>query len=278
MLASLENYSEHPLGKALVRFVRERGAPLAQCSCVEIHKGLGITGEVAGKSVFVGGRRLMKDLAITIDAGTELTGRRWEAQGRAVTFFGWDGVLRGCLAFGDVPRFNACALIGQLKSRSIRSHMISGDSYLTTESVARQLSIDSFRSEMLPEEKVSVVRGLKENGALVAMVGDGINDAPALAEADLGIAMGSGTDIAMRAASVVLMDSDLEEIPQVFDLARRTMQVVRQNLFWAFFYNVLGITLAVSGFLNPIFAAVAMLLSSSSVVANSLRLTRATTR
>ena len=274
LLASLEQYSEHPLGKALVNFTRERQIPLEEATSVEIHRGLGITGIVAGRSIFVGGRRLTEHMAVFIDARTELVGRRWESEGRTVVFFGWDGALQGCLAFGDRPRSHASGLVSDLKKRGITTHLVSGDSRATTEAVARQLGAESFRSEVLPPQKAEVVREWKNKGAVVAMVGDGINDAPALAEADLGIAMGSGTDIAMRAASVVLMDNDLRKIPRTFDLAKKTMRIVRQNLFWAFFYNVVGITLAIVGILSPIFAAVAMLLSSLSVVGNSLRLTK----
>ena len=272
LLASLEQYSEHPLGKALVNFAREREIPLEEATSVEIHKGLGITGIVAGKSIFLGGRRLAEGMAISINTRTELVARRWESEGRTVVFFGWDGALQGCLAFGDRPRSHAGELVRDLKSRGIATQLVSGDSRATTEAVARQLGVEGFRPDVLPQQKVEAIREWKRKGAMVAMAGDGINDAPALAEADLGIAMGSGTDIAMRAASVVLMDNDLRKIPQVFDLAKKTIRIVRQNLFWAFFYNTIGITLAISGVLSPLFAAVAMLLSSLSVVGNSLRL------
>jgi P-type Cu2+ transporter len=274
LLASLEQYSEHPLGKAIVAFARERDIALGEAASVEIHKGLGITGMVDGKSMFLGGRRLTEQMAIPIDSRSELVARRWECEGRTVTFFGWDGGLQGCLAFGDTPRSHAFAMIAELRNRGIEPHLISGDSRVTTEAVARQLGVESFRPDVMPEQKAEVVREWKKSGAVVAMLGDGINDAPALAEADLGIAMGSGTDIAMRASSVVLMDNDLRKIPEIFDLARKALRIVRQNLFWAFFFNTAGISLAIAGILSPIFAAVAMLLSSLSVVGNSLRISR----
>ncbi len=275
LLASLEQYSEHPLGKAIVAFARERDIALGEAACVEIHKGLGITGMVDGKSLFLGGRRLTEQMAIPIDARSELVARRWECEGRTVTFFGWDGGLQGCLAFGDTPRSHAFAMIAELRNRGIEPHLISGDSRVTTEAVARQLGVESFRPDVMPEQKAEVVRNWKKGGAVVAMLGDGINDAPALAEADLGIAMGSGTDIAMRAASVVLIDNDLRKIPEIFDLARKALRIVRQNLFWALFFNTVGIYLAITGVLSPIFAAVAMLLSSLAVVGNSLRISHA---
>ncbi len=277
LLASLEQYSEHPLGKAIVAFAREHDIALGEAACVEIHKGLGITGMVDGKSMFLGGRRLTEQMAIPVDARSELTARRWESEGRTVTFFGWDGGLQGCLAFGDSPRRHAFAMIAELRNRGIEPHLISGDSRVTTEAIARQLGVESSRPDVMPEQKAEVVRNWKKGGAVVAMLGDGINDAPALAEADLGIAMGSGTDIAMRASSVVLMDNDLRKIPEIFDLARKAIRIVRQNLFWALFFNTAGISLAITGVLTPIFAAVAMLLSSLAVVGNSLRVNRIST-
>jgi len=277
LLASLEQYSEHPLGKALVLFARERGIALGEATCVEIHKGLGITGIVDDKSMFVGGRRLAESLAITIDARSELIARHWESEGRTVTFFGWNGGLQGCLAFGDTLRRHALSMITALKKRGIEPHLISGDSRVTTETIARQVGVESFRSDVLPEQKSQVVRDLKKSGAVIAMLGDGINDAPALSEADLGIAMGSGTDIAMHASSVVLMDNDLRKIPEIFDLAQRALGIIHQNLFWAFFFNVVGISLAITGVLSPIFAAAAMILSSLAVVTNSLRMRHTST-
>lgn len=278
LLASLEQYSDHPLGIALVNFARERGIPVGEASCVELHPGLGVTGIVAGRSMFVGARRLVENMAILIDARTELVARRWESEGRTVTFFGWDGALHGCLAFGDTMRRNASSLVADLKRRGITPQLVSGDSRGTTEAIARQLGAESYHSEVMPLEKAELIREWKRSGAVIAMVGDGVNDAAALAAADLGIAMGSGTDIAAKEASVVLLDSDLQRIPGVFDLADKTMTVIRHNLFWAFFCNTVGTALAVSGVLNPIVAAAVMLLSSLCVVGNSLRLSRAEER
>lgn len=164
--------------------------------------------------------------------------------------------------------------MAELKRRGIDVRLISGDAPATTRWTASAVGIDSFESEILPDQKADVVRRLQESGAVVAMVGDGINDAPALAQADLGIAMASGTDVATKAAAVTLMNGSLLKVLDVFDLSSQTMRVVRQNLFWAFFYNSLGISLAIAGILNPIMAAAAMLLSSAWVVANSLRLVR----
>jgi heavy metal translocating P-type ATPase len=274
LAASLEQYSEHPLGRALVEFVRQSESRLLSATEVTVHKGQGISGCVEGRNVFVGNRRLTALLGIPVDDRSAERAAQWESEGKTIAFFGWDGCLQGVLAFGDKLRAEAVEVVGELRRRGCRVHLVSGDSLATTRWIASCLGVDSFQAEVLPEQKAEFVRQLQSRGAVVAMVGDGINDAPALAQADLGIAMGSGADIAMKAATVVLTTSSLGKIPDVFWLAARTLRIVRQNLFWAFLYNLVGISLAVVGYLNPIFAAAAMLLSSLSVVANSLRLNR----
>jgi len=274
LLASLEQYSEHPLGIAVAECARQRGTKICDAASLEIHKGRGITGVVARKQVFAGNRRLARELGIEIDETFEQQAREWEAEGRTVSFVGWDGDLRALAAFGDKLKPEAIALVAELQRRGVEVRLVSGDAQATTKWTASCLGTNSYEAEVLPEEKAEAVRRLQERGAVVAMVGDGINDAPALAQADLGVAMGSGTDVAMKAAAVVLMNGSLRKTLDVFDLSQKTMRVVRQNLFWAFFYNTLGITLAVAGILNPIMAASAMLLSSLSVVGNSMRLTR----
>ena len=274
LVASLEQYSEHPLGRAMVEFAKEEDARLSDAASIEILKGRGIAGKVSGKWVFIGNRRLMVENNIAATREVEEQAARWETEGKTVSFFGWDGQLQGIVAFGDRIRKEAVDMVRQLKEKGISVCLVSGDSKATTQWAASSLGADQHRSEVLPEEKAAFVSDLQSRGAVVAMVGDGINDAPALAQADLGIAMGSGTDLAMKAAAVVLMKSSLRDVPGIFALSANTMRVVRQNLFWAFFYNALGIALAIAGILNPILAAAAMLLSSTSVVVNSLRLTR----
>ncbi len=274
LVASLEQYSEHPLGRAFVAYAKAVGVALTDGVDIEVRKGSGVTGKFGSKNVFVGNRRLLKEKGIIPAADTEEKAHIWESQGKTVAFFGWDCELHGLAAFGDRVRDTAAELVARLKQKGISVFVVSGDSKATTGWVALSIGADHYRSEVLPEEKADFVKSLQESGSLVAMVGDGINDAPALAQADLGIAMGSGTDIAMKAAAVVLMKSSLGQIPEIFELASKTIRVVRQNLFWAFFYNTLGITLAILGILNPILAAGAMLLSSVSVVLNSLRLTK----
>jgi heavy metal translocating P-type ATPase len=274
VMASLEQYSEHPLGRAVMDAARDRGIHIRDADAVEVLKGMGITGSVERRNAFVGNRRLLRQIGADVDPDLELQASTWEAEGKTVSFIGWDGEVQAAAAFGDRLKPEAIALVRELQKSGIELRIVSGDSMATTKWVAVQLGIDHFESEVLPDQKARAVRDLQQRGAVVAMIGDGVNDAPALAQADLGIAMGSGTDIAMKAAAVVLMNASLARIPDVFALAQKTIRIVRQNLFWAFFYNVIGISLAVAGVLNPIMAAFAMLLSSLSVVGNSMRLTR----
>ncbi|MBL8187190.1 MAG: heavy metal translocating P-type ATPase [Acidobacteria bacterium] len=271
LVASLERYSEHPLGRAVMKRAQEDSIKLLEAREVEIRKGLGLIGNVAGHSVFVGNRRLAEDQCVPgslADWSNPLA-----SQGRTVAYFGWDGQVRGVMEFGDRIRQEAADVLKDLKQRGVKTLIVSGDSYAATSHVASIVGADEFIAEALPNEKTSIIAQMQQQGTLVAMVGDGVNDAPALAQADLGIAVGSGTDVAMRAAAIVLMSHAINKLPLVFDLANTTWRIVRQNLFWAFFYNTLGISLAVTGMLNPIIAAGAMLLSSLSVIGNSLRLT-----
>jgi P-type E1-E2 ATPase len=206
--------------------------------------------------------------------GLEAKAAAWETEGLTVAFAAVDGRCTGALAFGDRPRPEAAEVIAELRARGVRTVLLSGDAPATTERIAKAVGVDDFLGGVSPEEKAEAVRRFQAQGQVVAMVGDGINDAPALAAADLGIAMGSGADLAMHAAPVVLMRDSLTRITRVFRLATLTLRVLKQNLFWAFFYNTAGISLAMTGVLNPILAAGAMVLSSLSVIGNSMRLGR----
>jgi len=272
LAASVEQYSEHPLGKALVALASAEGARLKAASWVEVLKGQGITASVDGKHIVIGNKKLMEDQGVSLDSYFEGRAQQWESQGKTVAFMGWNRELRAIAAFGDRIRTDAIDLITDLKRKGVVVYVVSGDSRATTRSVALHVGADNYESEVLPEQKADFVKKLQSSGDVVAMVGDGINDAPALAQADLGVAMGSGTDIATKAAAVVLMKSSLHQIPDIFNLSATTIRIIKQNLFWAFFYNTLGISLAITGVLNPILAAAAMLMSSVSVIANSLRL------
>jgi P-type E1-E2 ATPase len=192
-------------------------------------------------------------------------------QGTTV-YFGWDGQVRGTMCFGDRIRPEASQLCSALRERGIRTVLLSGDCAATTEYTAREIGAGEWIAEATPDRKIETIRELQRRGSKVAMIGDGVNDAPSLAQADLGIALGSGTDIALQAAPLVLMNNSLPSVIDTLDLSRRTFRIVRQNLFWAFAYNAVGITLAIAGVLNPILAAGAMVLSSLSVIGNSRRL------
>lgn len=274
LLASLERYSEHPLGQALLKYADPHDVSKYDAREIEIHKGLGITGNVAGHQVFIGNRRLAEAEAHTLPPANQARAQAWEAEGKTVAFYGWDGAVRGVLAFGDRIKPEAAAVVRELQQRGVKVLLVSGDAPQTTRWIAEAINADEHLAEALPDDKVRVIADLQKAGKVVAMIGDGINDAPALAQADLSIAMGSGTDIAMRAASVVLMSNALSKVLDVFALANQTWRIVRQNLFWAFLYNTLGISLAVTGVLNPILAAGAMLLSSLSVIGNSSRINK----
>jgi heavy metal translocating P-type ATPase len=270
LAAALETRSEHPLARALVRWAVDERWPLDAPRNVEVLKGMGIRGEVAGHTVWVGNRQLIA----AVPEPLEQQAHAWEQQGHTVAFYGCNGEAIGALAFGDRIKPGAPSLIAGLKRRGIRTLLLSGDAPATTAWVAARIGADGFIAGALPEQKIATIRDLQQKGSVVAMLGDGVNDAPSLAQADAGIALGTGADIAMQAAPIILMGTDLDAVLATLDLARQTIRAIRQNLFWAFFYNTAGISLAVAGVLNPIVAAGAMVLSSLSVIGNSLRLGR----
>ena len=272
MLAGLEACSEHLLGRAVVRYAREQGLQPAGVSSVVIRKGQGITGVHQGRAVFVGNRALVRDIAGELSETVMSCANEWQESGHTVSFFGLDGRVCGLLAFGDQIKPGAAEMVQRFNQRGIPIRLVSGDARLATEFVARRVGIESYTAEASPEDKVRIIRELQQEGGRVAVIGDGVNDAPALAQADLGIALVTGADIAMSAAPVVLMSGALANVDDAFSLAAMTRRVIRENLFWAFFYNIAGISLAVTGILSPILAAGAMLLSSTCVVANSMRL------
>jgi heavy metal translocating P-type ATPase len=273
-LAAIEAYSEHLLGRAVVQFARESRVQPLDADAIEIYKGQGIGGVVAGRRIFIGNRQLMSALGCPPDAAADSRAQQWQEAGRTVAYFGWDGAVRGLLGFGDQVKPGAAEMIQHLRERGIAVKLVSGDAWPTTAVVARQIGVTDFTAEAAPAAKALIVQELQKAGRRVALIGDGVNDAPALAQADLGIALGTGADIAMGAAPMVLVSGSLAKVEYAFSLASTTTRIVRQNLFWAFLYNIVGITLALAGVLTPIFAAAAMLLSSTSVVANSMRLSR----
>jgi Cu+-exporting ATPase len=278
LAASAERGSEHPLGEAMVRAAQERGLALAQPEHFEAIAGHGITAQVAGRQVVLGTLRLLREREIE-HGDIEQVVARLQADGKTAMVLAADGIPLGVIGVADTVKPTSRAAVEQLHQMGIEVAMLTGDNQRTAEAIARQVGIDRVLAEVLPQDKVSEVRRLQDEGRTVAMVGDGINDAPALAQADIGIAIGTGTDVAMEAADITLMRGDLLSVPQAIHLSQRTLHTIRWNLFWAFIYNVIGIPLAAGILypalewqLSPIYAAAAMALSSVFVVTNSLRL------
>ncbi|HXZ29396.1 MAG TPA: copper-translocating P-type ATPase, partial [Terriglobales bacterium] len=282
LVASLEKGSEHPVAAAVVAGAQERGLKLSECRDFRSFPGRGASGTVDARSVAAGNEKLLEELKI--DAG-ELPARAQalRGEGQTVIFAAVDGRAAGLLGVADPLKDSTPEALRELRAQGVQVVMLTGDSRATAEAVARRLGIEEFEAEVLPEKKSEVVKRLQAQGRVVAMAGDGVNDAPALAQADVGIAMGTGTDVAMESGGVTLVKGDLRGIVRARRLSQATMRNIRQNLVWAFGYNALGVPIAggvlypLFGFaalLNPILAAAAMSFSSVSVISNSLRLRR----
>ncbi|HKA23882.1 MAG TPA: heavy metal translocating P-type ATPase [Candidatus Eisenbacteria bacterium] len=279
LAASLERASEHPLAAAVVQAARERRMWLAPLQDFESITGKGVRGVAEGKVVALGNAALMRDLGIEVGHESAESPR---AEGQTVIFVAVDGRLAGLLTIADPIKESAPQAVRDIQALGLRIYMVTGDSRVTAQAVARQLGIDQVLAEVPPEKKLDAIRDLQARHEIVAMAGDGINDAPSLAQADVGIAMGTGTDIAMESASVTLIKGDLRGIARARRLSRLTMSNIRQNLFFAFIYNSLGVPIAAGVLypyfgilLSPVIAAAAMSFSSVSVIANALRLQRA---
>jgi len=273
MAAALESKSEHPLGTAVVQAVKDSGKSPEEPDEFQAVPGKGVFGRVGNLAVAVGTRQFLKDSGIETAAGEE-TAEKLETAGKTALFVGADGELAGIIGVADRVKESSREAVEKLKSMGLTVHMLTGDNRRTAEAIAREVGIDHVMAEVLPQNKAEMIQGLKKEGHTVAMVGDGINDSPALVTADIGIAIGTGTDIAIESSDITLMKGDLLTIPVALKLSKRTMKKIRQNLFWAFFYNVIGIPIAALGLLNPIIAGAAMAFSSVSVVSNSLSLKR----
>jgi Cu+-exporting ATPase len=276
--AALERDSEHPLATAIVKGAEERRAVVLRPDEFESVTGKGVKGRVDGSMVALGNAALMAELGIDISALTAKADE-WRGDARGVMFVAVDNVLAGMLAVADPIKETARDAIRELHEQGVRIVMLTGDSKKTADAVAKKLGIDDVRAEVLPDQKADAVKQLQKQGRTVAMAGDGINDAPALAQAQVGIAMGTGTDVAMESAGVTLVRGDLRGIMRARSLSQRTMSNIRQNLFFAFIYNAAGVPLAAGVLypafgllLSPVIAAAAMSLSSVSVIANALRL------
>jgi Cu+-exporting ATPase len=272
LAASAEQLSEHPLARAIVEEAGARKIMPVPVSDFENIAGKGVRANLDGATLLVGSPRLLKEEGVSFTASDESTIQEWEYQARTVAAIAQNGQLAGLIAIGDRVKVDAKAAIDQLHARGVQTAMITGDNRKTAEMIASDLGIERVLAEVLPQEKAEKVRQLQADRMRVAFVGDGINDAPALAQADLGIAMGTGTDIAIEAGGIVLVKGSPLKVVEALALSRLTFRIIRQNLFWAFFYNAAAIPLAALGWLNPMIAAGAMATSSLSVVGNSLRI------
>jgi Cu2+-exporting ATPase len=278
VLFTMESRSEHPLAEAVLKRLDEEKVGLIGIQKFESITGKGIQGEWNSETYYVGNSKLIGEKGIG-SRETEALAEKWQAESKTVVFFASFRKVIAVIAIADKIKSTSKAAIATLRDRGIDVHMLTGDNRLTAESVAKQVGIANFRAETLPSDKAAFIKQLQSQGKIVAMVGDGINDSQALAQADLSIAMGKGSDIAIDVAKMTLISSDLQSIPKALQLSKRIVQGIRQNLFWAFIYNLIGIPIAagllypINGFLlNPMIAGAAMALSSVSVVGNSLRL------
>jgi Cu+-exporting ATPase len=274
LAGALENASEHPIAKAIAMGARDKVGDLPAVENFGNVAGLGVQGVVDGHAVVVGRRRLLADWALPLPGPLDAAVRDAEAQGRTAVAVGWDGEARAVLVVADAVKPTSAEAIAQLRTLGLTPIMLTGDNQAAARAIAEQVGIEDVYAEVLPQDKVDVIKRLQSDGAVVAMVGDGVNDAAALAQADLGLAMGTGTDVAIEASDLTLVRGDLRAAPDAIRLSRRTLATIRGNLFWAFAYNVAALPLAAAGLLNPMLAGAAMAFSSVFVVSNSLRLRR----
>jgi copper-transporting P-type ATPase V len=278
LAGAVEADSEHPIGTAVAAAARQQGElPAAQQ--FQAVAGQGVHAEVAARAggpvrVWVGRPKLAADAGLLVPAALAAAAERLEQEGKTSVLVGWQGEARGVLAVADTLKDGAAELVGRLHGMGLEVVMLTGDNQATAEAIAARVGIDRVLAEVLPADKVGEIARLQAEGRVVAMVGDGVNDAPALAQADLGVAIGTGTDVAIQASDLTLLRGDLEGVATAIALSRRTYRTIVQNLFWAFGYNTAAIPLAAAGLLSPVIAGAAMALSSVSVVANSLRLRR----
>jgi Cu+-exporting ATPase len=272
LAGALEHASEHPIAQAIAAGAVERAGSLPVPENFENVAGLGVQGVVDGHAVLVGREKLLKEWVIELPRELAEVKAAAEAEGRTAVAVAWDGEARGVLTVADAIKETSAEAVAELRRLGLRPVLLTGDNQLVAESVGRAVGVDEVIAEVLPEDKVSVVKRLQDEGRTVAMVGDGVNDAAALATADLGLAMGTGTDAAIEAGDLTLVRGDLRVAADAIRLSRRTLATIKGNLFWAFGYNVAALPLAAFGMLNPMIAGAAMAFSSVFVVTNSLRL------
>jgi Cu+-exporting ATPase len=264
--ASLEKKSEHPAGQAVFEFAKVRGIKFSEPESFISLTGKGVEGVIDSKKIIAGNKKLMLEKNINLSSGII------SEDNKTSVYIAIDNQLKGIIEIDDKLKENSAEAISSLKALGIKTIMITGDHQEAAKSIAEKIGIDEFKAEILPEDKANAVKKFQQEFGITAMVGDGINDAPALAQSDIGIAIGKGTDVAIETAEIVLINDDLRNVVKAIKLSRKTLSTIKQNLFWAFIYNVIGIPLAALGLLNPMFAALAMSLSSVSVISNSLKL------
>jgi heavy metal translocating P-type ATPase len=277
-IASLESLSDHFLARAIQDKARESSLGLDAVKDFQMLPGLGVIGRIAGHQVIAGNRNLIQTRGLEIPETLESQTEMDEAEGMTVVFFGWKNQVKGLLTFGDQSKESIPEALSVLRQKGYQLWMLSGDSKETTAAVAGRLGISSFLGQALPQDKANLIRQLQDQGHRVGMIGDGFNDAAALAQADVGFALGTRTEILAGASDITLLIDDPMKIGEVLDLSKRTMLIIRQNLGFAFFYNLLGIPLAMSGRLNPLIAVLAMFASSLTVIGNTLRLYKAASK
>jgi Cu+-exporting ATPase len=273
LVGALEHASEHPIARAIAAAAAAEG-PLPAVEGFANREGLGVEGVVDGHALIVGRPALLADWAMHLPPELDAARRAAEARGQTAIAAGWDGRATAVFVVADTVKPTSADAVAQLKALGLRPVLLTGDNETTARAVAAEVGIDEVIAEVMPADKAGVVRRLQAEGRVVAMVGDGVNDAPALAQADLGLSIGTGTDVAIEASDLTLVSGDLRAAADAIRLSRATLRTIKQNLGWAFGYNLAAVPLAAIGLLNPVIASLAMVFSSLSVVSNALRLRR----